>query len=1210
MSAKAIREFDGKSLLFAHLSLPSRLLQIDLSSSSSPRGENPGALLEAKFAAAEERHGTWLTAPGARLVVKPDQLIKRRGKHRLVLLDATWPAVKAWIAERAGQEATIGGVTGKLTCFVVEPFVEHQADDEAYVCVRGKREGDEVLYCPQGGVDVGDVEAKARRSLIPIDAKEADAAVLASELGCSETLAAFIARLHAVFAVCHFTYLEVNPLVVVVGSPADGSRTSAFHILDLAAKLDQTAEFEAHAAWRLAGHPVAFPPPFGRDAYPEEAYIGELDGRTGASLKLTILNPNGRIWTMVAGGGASVAYTDAIVNCLGPEKAGELANYGEYSGAPTETQTYDYARTILDLMTRHAAPVLLDTNPAGASGFASTSPEQGDREKQQQQSDKILFIGGGIANFTNVATTFRGIIRALRQYAPLLRASTRIYVRRGGPNWHEGLRAMREVGEELGLRMSVFGPETHITAIVPMALSAKSVDGTSSILPTPPIPSVDSASNLLEQLLLNTPAAAAAAGGANRSGSRSVSPGPHRALFSAKPKASIRDGDAMDGSVRLFPSSTTTTTTAAAAATPEMQASTNSKPGTAAQDSLPLLTSKTRCFVWGMQPKAVQGMLDFDYISRRSVPSVAAMIYPFGGEHQQKFYWGTSEETLVPVYAGLKEAVERHPEVDTLVNFASCRSVLETCTEALSIRDGETGRCRLGTIAVIAEGVPERHARQLGKLASEHGAVVIGPATVGGVRAGAFRIGNTGGMIDNLLGARLYRPGSVSYVSRSGGMSNELNNVIARVTDGVCEGIAIGGDRFPGSGFLPHVLRFEADPQCHLVVLLGEVGGGEEYAVADAIRQGLVTKPVVAWCIGVCAEVLAAEGGVQFGHAGAMAEGCSETASAKMDALRQAGAIVPATFEDLPSVLRSVFDGLVEQGRIVAAPEPLLPTIPVDYAWAAELGLIRRPAASFVSTICDDRGQELLYAGMPISRVFEEDIGVGGVLGLLWFRRRLPAYACRFIEMVLMLTADHGPAVSGAHNCIVTARAGRDLPSALCSGLLTIGDRFGGASDGAAEQFSAAFDAGMAPEEFVKDMRRQHKLIMGIGHRIKSVANPDRRVTLLVEHARQHFPTTPLLEYARAVERVTTAKKDTLILNVDGAIGVLFVDLLRHSGAFTPAEAEEYVRIGTLSGLFVLGRSIGFIGHYLDQRRLKQGLYRHPWDDISYLMPTLNQSRP
>lgn len=145
-----------------------------------------------------------------------------------------------------------------------------------------------------------------------------------------------------------------------------------------------------------------------------------------------------------------------------------------------------------------------------------------------------------------------------------------------------------------------------------------------------------------------------------------------------------------------------------------------------------------------------------------------------------------------------------------------------------------------------------------------------------------------------------------------------------------------------------------------------------------------------------------------------------------------------------------------------------------------ELGLIRKPA-NFVSSITDERGEELLYAGMTITDVFEQDIGIGGVISLLWFQRRLPAYACKFIEMCLMVTADHGPAVSGAHNTIVTARAGKDLVSSLCSGLLTIGDRFGGALDGAARMFSEAYDAGLSPRDFVNNMKVQQKLIMGIG---------------------------------------------------------------------------------------------------------------------------------
>lgn len=92
-----------------------------------------------------------------------------------------------------------------------------------------------------------------------------------------------------------------------------------------------------------------------------------------------------------------------------------------------------------------------------------------------------------------------------------------------------------------------------------------------------------------------------------------------------------------------------------------------------------------------------------------------------------------------------------------------------------------------------------------------------------------------------------------------------------------------------------------------------------------------------------------------------------------------------------------------------------------------------------------------------------------------------------------------------------------------------------------------------------------------------------------------------MLRYALEVEKLTTRKKSNLILNVDGTIGCAFVDLLRGCSAFTREEADEFIRGGVLNGLFVLGRSIGFIGHFLDQKRLKQGLYRHPWDDICYM---------
>ena len=182
--------------------------------------------------------------------------------------------------------------------------------------------------------------------------------------------------------------MEINPLVYTGGE---------MHILDLAAKLDETAAFVCGNKWGE----FEFPPAFGRKPMPEEALIRDMDGKTGASLKLTILNEHGRVWTMVAGGGASVVYADTISD-LG--FGSELANYGEYSGAPSEGQTLEYAKTVIDLMCR--GPV----------------PEEG----------KVLIIGGGIANFTDVAATFKGIVKAIKEYQHSLHMyKVKIYIRRG-----------------------------------------------------------------------------------------------------------------------------------------------------------------------------------------------------------------------------------------------------------------------------------------------------------------------------------------------------------------------------------------------------------------------------------------------------------------------------------------------------------------------------------------------------------------------------------------------------------------------------------------------------------------------------------------------------------------------------------------------------------------------------------------------------------
>jgi ATP citrate (pro-S)-lyase len=233
-------------------------------------------------------------------------------------------------------------------------------------------------------------------------------------------------------------------------------------------------------------------------------------------------------------------------------------------------------------------------------------------------------------------------------------------------------------------------------------------------------------------------------------------------------------------------------------------------------------------------------------------------------------------------------------------------------------------------------------------------------------------------MLDNIVMCKLYRPGSVAYVSRSGGLSNELNNLISRNSDGVYEGVAIGGDSYPGSRFIDHLLRYNDNPAVYSLVLLGEVGGVDEYQICDALKSGRISKPLVAWCIGTCASIFPFE--VQFGHAGALARGNLETARAKNQALQEAGAHVPNNFFEFGDKLREIYDSLVKSGSLVPAPEPETPKIPMDFSWAKRLGLVRKPA-HFVSSISDDRGEELTYSGLPISEVFDK--GLGSVVALV-----------------------------------------------------------------------------------------------------------------------------------------------------------------------------------------------------------------------------------
>ncbi|MCH9741469.1 MAG: ATP citrate synthase [Epsilonproteobacteria bacterium] len=589
-----------------------------------------------------------------------------------------------------------------------------------------------------------------------------------------------------------------------------------------------------------------------------------------------------------------------------------------------------------------------------------------------------------------------------------------------------------------------------------------------------------------------------------------------------------------------------------------------------------LYTKDTQAIFWNNNKTAIQRMLDYDYTIQRDTPSVAAIVAPTSSNKFDKFFFGP-DEVMIPLFKTTAEAKAAQPQADVLLNFASFRSAYDVTMEALEVGG-------FSSMMITAEGIPERLARGMNQTAREKGVTVIGPATVGAITPGAFKVANIGGTITNIVQSKLHRAGSCGLVTRSGGLFNELSNIISINADGIAEGVAIGGDRFVGSVFIDNLLRMEKNPDVKYMILLGEVGGTEEYKVIEAIKNGQITKPVIAWCIGTIAKHY--DSGVQFGHAGASANAETETAEYKNNAMKEAGIHVPDSFNDLPAMINKVFTEM----NIADIPEPDMNTVPA----------VRR-SKEFICTISDDRGEECTYAGFPISSVATPDTGkgIGDVISLLWFKKQYPKWATEFIETVIKTVADHGPAVSGAHNAKVTARAGKSVVESLVTGLLTIGPRFGGAIDGAAEHFKYADDNNLSPKEFLGHMKKQGIPIPGIGHRIKSLKNPDLRVTGLMNYAADNFPATPLLDYARTVEALTTSKKENLILNVDGTIGILMVDMWRALG-YSEDEINEFIASGTLNAFFIVGRSIGFIGHVLDEKRLAMPMYRHPMDDVLY----------
>lgn len=266
--------------------------------------------------------------PDTSYIVKVDQGIKKRGKQGLIRIDVTQDA-----AEQAVESLASKG----FDQFIAEPMMPHEESEERYLSMERAREGMRILYSSQGGVDIEE---------------HSDSITQYSDIDEVPLQQHFLSHLVSVMNDEHLSFVEINPLVV---------RDDRCTLLDAAVLGDSAGTWQA--SWNEDDIAET------KQKSDAEVKIAELNDGSPASFSFRVLNPDGAIWLLLSGGGASITIADEAAN---RGKANLIGNYGEYSGGPTREETQLYTEAVLEQMFQSAA------------------------------AKKAIVIAGGVANFTDV----------------------------------------------------------------------------------------------------------------------------------------------------------------------------------------------------------------------------------------------------------------------------------------------------------------------------------------------------------------------------------------------------------------------------------------------------------------------------------------------------------------------------------------------------------------------------------------------------------------------------------------------------------------------------------------------------------------------------------------------------------------------------------------------------------------------------------------
>lgn len=253
---------------------------------------------------------------------------------------------------------------------------------------------------------------------------------------------------------------------------------------------------------------------------------------------------------------------------------------------------------------------------------------------------------------------------------------------------------------------------------------------------------------------------------------------------------------------------------------------------------------------------------------------------------------GKAGETVlgVPVFDTVADALESHPNVTVSCVYVPPAFVKGAAKEAL-----EAG---ITFLHIIGEGIPVKDTAYTLALSKQYKATILGPASLGLIIPGEFKVGSIGGE-DNTS----FMPGNVGVISRSGGMSSELSFVLTSSGIGQSMVVHVGGDFLVGLSPAEVLEYFESDKKTKKVLLIGEVGGGYEREVVEAIKLRKFTKPLVVFIAGAFVESLPQQ--VPLGHAGAIIQGEADTRQGKIKMLKAVGAKIAERPDEIVKYLKS-----------------------------------------------------------------------------------------------------------------------------------------------------------------------------------------------------------------------------------------------------------------------------------------------------------------